>query len=392
MVLFLCHLGSRRQITHRLRTKASAQTCKALFGAVGVAHGDTVANLCKRLTLSQVEAVPTELTEKLIRNKVLYQYRICNRYFLIAMDGTRTISFKHRHCESCLTQTQNEKTTYFHPVLEAKLVTSNGFAFSMMSEFIENADPGATKQDCEWKAFLRLAPRLQKRFPKLPICLALDGLFAGGDIFALCAEYGWKYFISLKDKDLLSVNEEFDYLKKFQSENQLSWRTGKKAEIHQQFSWAEDIHYIDSKKREHLLNVVECLETEKDKTTKFKWLTNFNINKSNVIELCNSGGRLRWVIENEGFNSQKTGGYHLEHPYSQNMKTFKAFYFLMQIAHLLFQLLAKGSLLKKSFPKGFGSLKNLALSLLEAWRTRAVSPQELIAISTTQIQIRFDDS
>jgi len=332
------------------------------------------------------------MTEKLIRSKVLYPYRLFDQYFLIAMDGTRTISFKTRHCPSCLTQTHNGKTTYFHPVLEAKLVTSNGFAFSLMSEFIENSDPFATKQDCEWKAFLRLAPRLKKRFPKLPICLALDGLFANGDIFALCEEYGWKYFISLKDKDLVTVNEEFDYLSKLQTENHLSWRTGKKAEIRQEFSWAEEIDYTDSKKKKHQLNVVQCLETEKEKTTKFKWLTNFKINKSNVIELCNFGGRLRWVIENQGFNSQKTGGYHLEHPYSQNMKTFKAFYFLMQIAHLLFQLLAKGSLLKKSFPKGFGSLKNLALSLLEAWRTRVVTPQDFIAISTAQVQIRFDDS
>jgi len=151
--LFLCHLGSRRQITHRLRTKAASQTCKTLFGTAGVAHGDTVANLCKKVALSEVEGVPAELTEKLIRSKVLYPYRICDQYYLIAMDGTRTISFKSRHCESCLTQTQNGKTTYFHPVLEAKLVTSNGFAFSLMSEFIENVDPGATKQDCEWKGF-----------------------------------------------------------------------------------------------------------------------------------------------------------------------------------------------------------------------------------------------
>ena len=74
------------------------------------------------------------------------------------------------------------------------------------------------------------------------------------------------------------------------------------------------------------------------------------------------------------------------------MNAFKALYYLMQIAHLLFQLIAKGSPLKKSFPKGFGSLKNLAQSLLEAWRTRRITPEEFIAINTGKIQIRFDSS
>ena len=236
---------------------------------------------------------------------------------------------------------------------------------------------------------MRLAPRLKERFPKLPTCLSLDGLFACGDIFGLCESYGWKYFISLKDKDLPSVNEEFDYLSKLQRENRLSVKDGKRCDL---FRWVEGIEYIDGKKNEHLLNVTQCEETIAGKTTKFKWITNFSINKANIEVLCHQGGRLRWKIENEGFNTQKTGGYHLEHPYSQDMNAFKALYYLMQIAHLLFQLIAKGSLVKKSFPKGFGSLKNLAHSLLEAWRTRRITPEEFIAISSDRIQIRFDSS
>jgi hypothetical protein len=66
-------------------------------------------------------------------------------------------------------------TLYYHPVLEAKLVTANGFSFSVMSEFIENVDLSADKQDCERKAFYRLAKRLKARFPRWPICLLLDG-------------------------------------------------------------------------------------------------------------------------------------------------------------------------------------------------------------------------
>jgi hypothetical protein len=102
------------------------------------------------------------------------------------MDGTGVLSYTERHCEYCLTQKQkNGEIRYYHPVLEAKIVTENGYAFSLMTEFIENTDPQATKQDCELKAFYRLEERLKKRFPHAPFCLLLDGLFAGGPTLSI---------------------------------------------------------------------------------------------------------------------------------------------------------------------------------------------------------------
>ena len=86
---------------------------------------------------------------------------------LIALDGTGVLTYHERHCDTCLTRKlKNGQILYYHPVLEAKLVTANGYALSLMTEFIENSDPQATKQDCELKAFYRLAERLKQRFPR----------------------------------------------------------------------------------------------------------------------------------------------------------------------------------------------------------------------------------
>ncbi len=79
-----------------------------------------------------------------------------------------------------------------------------------------------------------------------------------------------------------------------------------------------------------------------------------------VVALANEGGRLRWKIENEGFNVQKNGGYALEHVYGQDATAGKVFYLLLQVAHLLSHLIEHGSLFRKSFPKGVGSAKNIA--------------------------------
>jgi hypothetical protein len=70
----------------------------------------------------------------------------------------------------------------------------------------------------------------------------------------------------------------------------------------------------------------------------------------------------------------------------------KIFYFLLQIAHLLAQLLYKSNLLKGDFPVGFGSAKNLAFRLLEAWRNARMAQADITAALQKRFQIRFDSS
>lgn len=397
ILMFLCHLKARRQIGLLLRNGPSASKFHSIFAVETCPHGDTLNDAFMKLDIQQVQETVNGMTETLIRQKILYPYRLMDIYFVIAIDGTGVLVYQERHCPSCLTKTHDGKTLYYHNVLEAKLITPNGFAFSMMTEFVENPGEHPTKQDCELKAFYRLAAKLKKRFPRLPILLTMDGLFAGGPTFRLCRSHGWKFMIVLKDNQLPSVNSEFVNLSKLQPENQLSWRTGKASEVRQQFRWVDDISYRDSGSGEHLVSVIECHETKPDRhkteeTTKFRWVTNYKITARNVIALANEGGRIRWKVENEGFNVQKNGGYALEHAYTEDTNAAKVFYFLLQIAHMLAQLLDKGSLLKKAFPTGFGSVKNLSFRLLEAWRNVRLTKADFDMMSPAQFQIRFDSS
>jgi hypothetical protein len=400
VMMYLCRLGSRREINHQFRGNLrSAAKFQSLFHVECAPHGDTLNYSFKRLEVEEVQEIVCRMVETLVRKKVLYPYRLLDRYFMIAIDGSGIVTFYERHCEHCLTRKLNNgMTLYYHPVLEAKLVTANGFAFSLMTEFIENTDLSADKQDCELKAFYRLAPRLKARFPRLPICLLLDSLFANGPSFSICEAYGWKYLINLKDDSLPSVNQEFESLSKLESKNRCRLRMERQNEkIEQNYCWANDIYYRDSKYNEHSINVLECLETTLDSkgessTTKYKWVTNFNLNAKRVIPLANNGGRKRWKIENEGFNIQKNGGFELEHPYSENENARKIFYLLLQIAYTIFQLIEKGSLFKQAFPNGVGSLQNIAKRLLEAWRNLRLNQQAISNLGEGKFQIRFDTS
>ena len=394
VLLFLCHLGARRQIKLQLHSLASAVTFEALLGVSSIPHGDTLNDAFKQFNPEDFQRVVSHLDHMPIRKKVLYFSRVLEKYFVVAVDGTGTVTYSARHCSHCLTQTRNGKTIYYHNVLEAKLVTQNGFAFSLMSEFIENPGENPTKQDCELKAFYRLAPRLKAAFPRLPILLALDALYACGPVFQVCTDHDWKFTIVLTDKDLPSVNEEFQALSALQPSNRLSFHTGKNREVKQEFRWADQILYTDSAKTEHTLHAVECIETKPDRHGKvasstWKWVTNLKISKANVITMANDAGRRRWKIENQGFNAQKTGGYRLEHAYTTNPNASKIFYYLLQIAHTISQLLYNGSLLGKTGRKALGAIRNLALRILEAWRNATLTMASIERITQLRFQIRF---
>ena len=393
-LMFLCHLGARRQIGPQLYTLSSAATFKTLFGVDSIPHGDTLNDAFKICDPAEFQQVVCSMVRNLIRKKVLYSCRVLDKYFVVAVDGTGTVTYSTRHCPHCLTQTHNGKTIYYHKVLEAKLVGPNGFAFSLMSEFIENPGEKPERQDCELKAFYRLAPRLKATFPRLPLLLTLDGLYACGPVFHICANHEWGFMIVLTDKDLPSVNEEFHALSALQLGNRLSFRTGKNRQISQEFRWADQILYTDSENRDHSLQVIECTETKHDKQGRpsrstWRWITNFRVSKANVIALANDGGRRRWTIENQGFNAQKTGGYRLEHAYTTDPNAAKIFYYLLQIAHIIDQLLYYGSLLGKTRRKALGTLKNLACRLLEAWRNTPFSDAHIDQIMHWRFQIRF---
>ena len=48
---------------------------------------------------------------------------------------------------------------------------------------------------------------------------------------------------------------------------------------------------------------------------------------------------MRWKIENEGFNMQKNQGYYLEHLFSKDYQGIKNHYYLIQIGHMISQIL-----------------------------------------------------
>jgi hypothetical protein len=342
-----------------------------------IAHHDTLENLLEKLSPDESSMIRHKMINRLLRMKCLASFRLLDKYYMVAVDGTGHLAFKDRHCTHCLTKEKDGKVIYYyHNVLEAKIVTETGLALSCQTEFIEN-NGNYTKQDCELKAFYRMIKRLKKKFPQLNICLLLDSLYAADPVIELIEKYGWKYITTFKEGSMPDTYQEFNLLKNLCPENTALI---KDENITQHLSWVNDISYRGS-----YFDVLELKEyTDEDKYTKFVWLTNLKVNKNDISKIA-KGGRLRWKIENEGFNVQKNRGFNLEHPYSQNETAMKNFYLLLQIAHMISQLMEKGSLLKDKIEKIFGSIINVFCQLLEDLRTRFIG----VNFSNKPIQIRL---
>lgn len=381
LLLFLTKLGSRRQMRFQFNTRPFIRNVNMLCGTSceTMEHPDTLAYLARKMNPAGLEELRTQMVRKLIRNKCFEKDRLLGKYYQVAVDGTGYLVYREPHCEQCLTKKHGDKTIYYyHPVLEAKLVTPSGFSLSIATEFIENPEEGADKQDCEQKALVRLAGRLKKEFPQLRICLLLDGLFACGPVFDLCRDYNWRYIITFKEGSAPAVFAEYESLRDIEAKVHLHQH----GQVPQIYSWVNGVPFS-----EHQVNVLECREPEH----RFVWVTDLPLQEANVVEMGNDGGRLRWKIENEGFNMQKNNGYEMEHNYCGRGNAAKNFYLLLQIAHTIAQLMEKG-LLRKRLAEDFGAIRNVARFLLEELRRVPPDVERLQRDLDRRIQIRFNDS
>lgn len=344
-----------------------------------------------------------QMLHRLLRNKALDAARL-QGHFVIALDATGHLTFGAKHCEHCLVQRHaSGSITYMHQVLEAKLLGPARMALSMATEFIENSDDNPTlgtderKQDCELKALSRLMPTLRRDYPQLQLCLSGDSLYACGRTLQLAKDYKCKYVIVFKEGRAPTLWREFQTLLTMCPKNRLEH--GPAEGVHQVYRWVHDLSYQDAEGRTWTFAAIECQETVADQTTTFAWITNLHVSCNTVVEVATKGGRYRWHEENQGFNRQKNSGLNLEHAFCKDPELLKAYYYLMQIAHLILQVFEAGSLLRRLAAECdrtpwqlFGGLNNLARRLLESFRYRILGNEVFDPAPHERMQNRFDSS
>jgi hypothetical protein len=279
------------------------------------------------------------------------------------LDGTGLYSFRKRHCEHCVeTVHSSGKATYSHKLLVAFIVSADGYALPVACEFIENPGEKYVKQDCETKAFHRLAPKLKRLFPQTPFWLLLDALYADQEVMRECLANGWNFAITFKDSDMPALWREAQALLAL-SPGQRSAAPVPGGKGGRAVRWVNDLDYEGMR-----LSAIFQEEPGPggEGPRKFAHLVGRTVDRDNCWNTA-AAGRQRWRCENEGFKTLKHGGFALEHVYSRNPVAAKCYLVLMLVAHLLQQLLARG-LLGGVFGEAFHTFRNYGRKLLEALR------------------------
>jgi hypothetical protein len=380
LFMFTCKQGSRNAMTLDRDGAIFSANYEKLFGK-RLPHMDTVDDVLVVLSNDELERLKATLVATLVEKKVFGKFRLLGAYYRVAVDGTGVMTVHAGHCAHCLKKESKTGTiTYFHNVLEAKLIAPNGFAISLATEWIENPEV-YVKQDCELKAFRRLAEKLKRFFPRLPICIHADGLYPNRTFFDICAAHDWRFIVTLKDGNLKSVWEEVE-MELLTSKNDRRITTRDQAE--QRYRWLTGLPYQTFK-----LSWIECLETKDDQTGRFVFVTDLTVDSENIVELATSG-RLRFKIENEGFNTLKNGGYGLEHKYSRtSYNGAKNYISLMHIAHLLNQLYELSSLFQPLLTANM-TIKHLWKRLLSALAEVILNAAEVMCGDSSRFQIRYE--
>ena len=382
--MFSCRITSRRELDRVSDNACFIENLCRFSGTQTetVMVSEQMVNVFKELDVDELAAVQPKLIRALVRDKRLQDAYVLG-HLAVCSDGTGIFSSSTFHCDECLTQKHKDGTvTYMHNMLEAKILCANGMALSLMSEPIKNPIDGSyDKQDCETKAFKRLVPRIKDEFPRQPFVHLLDSLYAQGPVFKLLAGVKHQFICCFKRGCIPTLYDEALELLKLHSENNLTVRTqvSGKGDVRQNFHWLDNLEYKGT-----TMGFVHCEQIDKHgEVTAYAWLTSFTVTQETVREIARAG-RMRWKIENEGFNEQKIG-YEMEHFCNCNdFNVMLCLYLILQIAHMFMQLLAKSNL----FDEPVKVLKHLACILLESLRNH-VLPEALPEQDLPPMQIRF---
>lgn len=396
MMMFLSE-GKSQRFTERAykETKYLENISKIIKEDVKkIPDAEIYTEVFSKIEKEEIEKFQYKINYHMLRNKFFEEGKVMGKYNC-PLDGTRFQKAHYEISKDWMKETKEGKTIYYLSMLEMKLV-AKGMAISLMSEMINNEDKKIgketeedvankseekIKQDCELNASKRIIKKFREKYPRLPVRIIADSLYPSEGLIRLCEEEKIEYIFVLKDKKIPTILEEFLTI--------VSMPEGERMIIEQKekwilIMWANEIDYKGNK-----VSIIRQITKDKGsgKESVWMWLTNRKVTQKNVTKII-SCAKTRDYIENQGFKEQKvTSGIDLKHVYSKNIKAIRMIYTIIQITHMIIQIIEHSDICGK-FKEEYGSVKVFRRKFYAHLTERQINI-ELIQI---KIQIRFDKS
>jgi len=320
-----------------------------------------------------------DVFRQLQRGKVLEPMAFFKGCYLLSLDGTGYFLSEKIHSNSCLEKV-NRKTgeiTYYQQILGAAIVHPDfKEVIPLVPEPIIKQD-GQTKNDCERNAAKRFIDKLRKDHPRLHLVLVEDSLSSNAPHIQELQKNDLHYILGAKRGDHSFLFDYVDAAEKNGKTIQFEYTSKERPDIVHRFRFINQVPLNESNK-DLLVNFLEYWEIAPNKTQHFSWVTDFTLRKENVYQIMR-GGRARWRIENETFNTLKNQGYNLEHNYGLGKKNLSmVFAMLMMLAFLVDQTQQLCSALFRAAWRKLGSKRALWENMRSLFKDFELDSMEMI--------------
>jgi hypothetical protein len=309
---------------------------KTLFGIGQIPSDTQMREILDEVDPERLRDVFRDVFRQLQRGKALEPFVFYAGAYLLSLDGTGYFSSPTIHCDSCQVKEHKDGTvTYQHQMLGAVIVHPDiKEVIPLAPEPIQKQD-GATKNDCERNAAKRLLPKIRRQHPHLKFIVIEDGLASNGPHVRDLIDNGMHFILGVKPGDHAFLFEQVEAIRRRGGSPKLSRKEG---DVTAEVSWVRGVSLNESNP-DLRVDFLEYNEYDADgkRLKHFTWITDLPITLRNAW-LFARGGRARWRIENETFNTLKNQGYHFEHNFGHGRQNLSVvFAMLMMLAFLVDQ-------------------------------------------------------
>lgn len=348
------------QFQQRLQDERQSNNLKTLFDVQSIPKESQMRILIDDVDSNYFRPLFMDYFARLQRGKHLEPYQLFPGQYLVPLDGVQYSSSKQIHCSQCLQKQHKDGTiSYSHSALQAGIMhPEQRQVIPLMAEEISNAD-GNTKQDCEINAAKRLLPKLRKDHRQLDMIICGDGLYSKQPFINELSKLKMHYILVAKPKDHTYMYEWLDAYPSLHTYEHKD-KKGRRYVYH----WMNDVPLHGGEKAIHV-NYFHFQLIDKNKEGEEKivyqnsWVTDLDISQENIVTLV-KGGRCRWKVENECFNTLKNQGYFLDHNYGHGEKNLCFnFYLLTLLAFYFHQIFELTCAIYQACRKKFGSKRHM---------------------------------
>ena len=340
-----------------------------VYGIGRVPCDTQMRTICDEVSPDALRPAFQTVFRTLQRGKALEPFVFLDGHYLLSLDGTGFYSSENLGSAACLTRVDKKtgQTSYRLQMLGACLVSPDKKeVIALFPELITNRD-GQDKNDCERNAARRWLEKFREDHPHLPVVITEDALSPNGPHIRDLQRHDCRFLLGVKSGDHALL---FDYVEAAEAKGLVTHHEmvdPKDPRITHRFRILDEVP-LNQSNLDLEVTFVEYWEVGPKGTKHFAWVTDLTVTPDNVYRIMR-GGRARWRIENETFNTLKNQGYHLEHNYGLGKNHLAGvFATLMMLAFLVDQSLQHGCQLFQATWAKAGSKRELWDSLRSAFR------------------------